>query len=38
MWPRKAFEAALLVAAGADLTNLRHWVKVGQDRASSTTR
>lgn len=38
MWPRRALEAALLIAAGADLTNLMHWVQVGQERATRTVR
>jgi hypothetical protein len=38
MWPKKALEAALLIAAGADLTNLMHWVEVGQERATRTVR
>ena len=38
MWPKKALEAALLIAAGADLTNLTHWVEVGQERATRMTR
>ena len=33
MWPRRAFEAALLIAAGADLTRLTEWITVGQERA-----
>jgi hypothetical protein len=32
-WPRKALAAALLIAAGADLTRLTEWVAVGQERA-----
>jgi hypothetical protein len=27
-----ALEAALLIAAGADLTRLRHWMRVGAER------
>jgi hypothetical protein len=34
MWPRKALEAALLIAAGADLTRLPEWVTVGMERAA----
>jgi hypothetical protein len=37
MWPKKALEAALLIAAGADLTNLTHWVEMGQARAAGMT-
>jgi hypothetical protein len=32
-WPRKALQAALLIAAGADLTRLAEWIAVGQERA-----
>jgi hypothetical protein len=32
-WPRRALEAALCIAAGADLTRLREWIAVGQERA-----
>jgi hypothetical protein len=32
-WQRKALEAALLIAAGADLTRLTEWIRVGQERA-----
>jgi hypothetical protein len=32
-WQRKALEAALLIAAGADLTRLAEWIAVGQERA-----
>jgi hypothetical protein len=32
-WQRKALEAALLIAAGADLTRLTEWIAVGQERA-----
>jgi hypothetical protein len=32
-WPRKAIAAALLIAAGADLTRLAEWIAVGQERA-----
>lgn len=38
MWPKKALEAALLVAAGADLSRLTYWVGVGQERAARMTR
>jgi len=31
---QQALKAALLIAAGADLSRLRHWIKVGQQRAS----
>jgi hypothetical protein len=33
LWPRKALEAALCIAAGADLTRLTEWIAVGQERA-----
>jgi hypothetical protein len=33
MWPKKALEAALLIAVGADLTRLPEWVTVGMERA-----
>jgi hypothetical protein len=36
--PPKALEAALLIAASADLTNLTRWVQVGQERATRTVR
>jgi hypothetical protein len=32
-WQRKALAAALLIAAGADLTKLTEWIAVGQERA-----
>ncbi len=32
-WQRKAVVAALLIAAGADLTRLTEWIVEGQDRA-----
>ena len=32
-WPRKALEAALCIAAGADLTRLTEWIAMGQERA-----
>jgi hypothetical protein len=32
-WPRRAPEAALCIAAGADLTQLMEWIVVGQERA-----
>jgi hypothetical protein len=32
-WPRRALEAALCIAAGADLTRLMEWITVGQERA-----
>jgi hypothetical protein len=32
-WPCKALAAALLIAAGADLTRLTEWIPVGQERA-----
>jgi hypothetical protein len=32
-WQRKALEAALRIAAGADLTRLTEWLAVGQERA-----
>jgi hypothetical protein len=38
MWPNKALEAALLIAAGADLTRLTYWVEVGQERATRMIR
>jgi hypothetical protein len=31
-WQRKALAAALLIAAGADLTRLTEWITVGQER------
>jgi hypothetical protein len=32
-WPRRALQAALCIAAGADLTRLMEWIAVGQERA-----
>jgi hypothetical protein len=32
-WSRKALQAALLIAAGADLTRLTEWIEEGQQRA-----
>jgi hypothetical protein len=32
-WPCKALAAALLIAAGADLTRLTEWIEEGQQRA-----
>jgi hypothetical protein len=32
-WPRRALEATLCIAAGADLTRLMEWIAVGQERA-----
>jgi hypothetical protein len=32
-WSRKALQAALLIAAGADLTRLMEWIEEGQERA-----
>jgi hypothetical protein len=32
-WQRKALQAALLIAAGADLTRLTEWIAEGQERA-----
>jgi hypothetical protein len=32
-WQSKALQAALLIAAGADLTRLTEWIVVGQQRA-----
>jgi hypothetical protein len=32
-WPRRALEAALCIAAGADLTRLTEWIAVGEERA-----
>jgi hypothetical protein len=32
-WPRRALEAALCIAAGADLTRLTEWIEEGQERA-----
>jgi hypothetical protein len=33
MWPRMALEAALCIAAGADLTQLMECIAVGEERA-----
>jgi hypothetical protein len=33
LWPRRALEAALCIAAGADLTRLTGWIAEGQRRA-----
>jgi hypothetical protein len=32
-WQSKALQAALCIAAGADLTRLTEWIAVGQERA-----
>ena len=32
-WPRRALEAALCIAAGADLTRLTEWIAAGEERA-----
>jgi hypothetical protein len=32
-WPSRALQAALCIAAGADLTKLTEWIAVGQERA-----
>jgi hypothetical protein len=32
-WQRKALEAAMCIAAGADLTQLTEWIEEGQQRA-----
>jgi hypothetical protein len=32
-WSRRALQAALLIAAGADLTRLPEWIEEGQQRA-----
>jgi hypothetical protein len=32
-WPSRALQAALCIAAGADLTRLAEWIAVGQERA-----
>jgi hypothetical protein len=32
-WQRKALQAALLIAAGTDLTRLTEWIEEGQERA-----
>jgi hypothetical protein len=33
LWPRRGLEAALCIAAGADLTRLIDWIAEGQRRA-----
>jgi hypothetical protein len=33
LWASRALEAALCIAAGADLTRLTEWIAVGQERA-----
>jgi hypothetical protein len=32
-WAHRAVEAALCIAAGADLTRLTEWIGVGEERA-----
>jgi hypothetical protein len=32
-WPSRALQAALCIAAGADLTRLTEWIEEGQQRA-----
>jgi len=32
-WPSRALQAALCIAAGADLTQLTRWIHEGQERA-----
>ena len=32
-WPSRALQAALCIAAGADLTRLTEWIAEGQERA-----
>jgi hypothetical protein len=32
-WPSMALQAALCIAAGADLTQLTRWIHEGQERA-----
>jgi hypothetical protein len=32
-WPSRALQAALCIAAGADLTRLTEWIEEGQERA-----
>jgi hypothetical protein len=34
LWPRRALEAALCIAAGADLAVLTEWIAEGQRRAA----
>jgi hypothetical protein len=31
-WSTLVIEAGLLIAAGADLSQLRHWIRVGAER------
>jgi hypothetical protein len=33
LWASRALEAALCIAAGADLTRLTAWIAIGQERA-----
>jgi hypothetical protein len=33
LWPSRALQAALCIAAGADLTQLTRWLHEGQERA-----
>jgi hypothetical protein len=33
LWPRRALEAALCIAAGADLASLTEWIAEGLRRA-----
>ena len=33
LWPHRALEAALCIAAGADLTLLTQWIEEGQRRS-----
>jgi hypothetical protein len=35
--PGASGEPALLIAGGADLTNLTYWIEVGQERATRMT-
>jgi hypothetical protein len=37
-WQSKALQAALLIAAGADLTRLTEWIAVGQGGRSTSAR
>jgi hypothetical protein len=32
-WPSRALQAALCIAAGADLTRLTEWIAIGEERA-----
>jgi hypothetical protein len=32
-WPSRALQAALRIAAGADLTKLTEWIAVGEERS-----